>query len=56
LEKNANEGSGHPFSKGKKLPPKKKSKMRGFGQYEITKNERSRKKKVKIAKFLYLGL
>jgi hypothetical protein len=55
LEINVNEGSGHPFFRGKNCP-KKKSKMRDFCQFEITKSERSRKKKVKIAKFLYLGL
>jgi hypothetical protein len=35
------------FLGGKICPPKKNSKMRGFGQYEITKSERSRKKKGK---------
>jgi hypothetical protein len=53
LEKNVNEGSRHPFFRGGKLPPKK-SKMRGFCQYEITKSEGSKKKGGKIAKFLYL--
>jgi hypothetical protein len=58
LKKQSNESLGHLFFRGKKLPRKKKfkSKMKDIWWFSITKSEKSRKQKVKIAKFLYLGL
>jgi hypothetical protein len=43
--KNVIQGVGHPFSRGKKLPPKKKNRNIGFfADLKSSKNERSREK------------